>query len=176
MKQCFKHHAANSLTGLGLLFAIITAILLLFDGPLWFAISIVFICAIIDGLDGWLARQLNAVSTLGRYLDVGHDMIAFGIVPAFIVLRIFDGLQPLLLSMVSIYVFAMAFRLIRSLRYNSPETLYGLPAPLAGMAVALGCGVIMREVDALCLIWLLILIVVMVVPFKINRPWLTPTR
>lgn len=170
MKPYIKHHAANSVTGFGLLLAIFAVIHVLSDRAVWVAILVVCICAVLDGLDGWVARRLNAVSSLGRFLDAGHDMLAFGIVPVLIALRTLDRAPGLVLGVLGVYVCAMAFRLIRALRRNTPETLYGLPAPFAGVAVTLGCGLIMHHHDALCMGFLVLVIVFMVVPFKIKRP------
>ena len=173
MKSYFKYHTANSVTGLGLLLSTFAVIHVLLDRVVWVAILVVVICAFLDGLDGWVARRMNAASPLGRFLDAGHDMIAFGIVPVLVIVRTFDSTPRMLIAVLGFYVCAMAFRLIRALRRNTPEIFYGLPAPLAGLAVTLGCGLIIRNHEPLCMGSLLLVIFFMIVPLKITRPWLT---
>ena len=43
---------------------------------------LIFICLLLDSLDGLIARYLNTVSEFGKQLDSFSDMIAFGVAPA----------------------------------------------------------------------------------------------
>tara|TARA_B100001250_G_C19653796_1_gene723922 strand:- start:48 stop:725 length:678 start_codon:yes stop_codon:yes gene_type:complete len=42
---------------------------------------LIFICLLLDSLDGSVARSLNTVSVFGKHLDSFSDMIAFGVAP-----------------------------------------------------------------------------------------------
>lgn len=52
-----------------------------------FELSVAFIllAALIDGMDGRLARMLNATSTFGAHLDSLSDFVSFGVVPALVI-------------------------------------------------------------------------------------------
>jgi cardiolipin synthase len=41
----------------------------LYGGNYWTALALVAVCAVSDGLDGWLAKRFNWTSHLGRILD-----------------------------------------------------------------------------------------------------------
>src|ERR1041384_5677894 len=47
----------------------------LFSADYWTALALVFVCAVSDGLDGWLAKRFNWTSHLGRILDPLADKL-----------------------------------------------------------------------------------------------------
>jgi cardiolipin synthase len=47
----------------------------LYSGEYWLALGLVFICAVSDGLDGWLAKRFNWTSHLGKILDPLADKL-----------------------------------------------------------------------------------------------------
>jgi len=47
----------------------------LYGGNYWQALALVAVCAISDGLDGWLAKRFNWTSHLGRILDPLADKL-----------------------------------------------------------------------------------------------------
>jgi cardiolipin synthase len=47
----------------------------LYDANYWTALALVAVCAISDGLDGWLAKRFNWTSHLGRILDPLADKL-----------------------------------------------------------------------------------------------------
>ena len=107
-----------------------------------FAIIAIIIAAVIDGLDGRIARLIKGTSKVGKELDSLTDMISFGVAPAFIMyfwklneLGRFGWLVCL------IYVICVALRLARfnvntggepSWRDNFFE---GVPSPAGGILV-----------------------------------------
>ena len=107
-----------------------------------FAIIAIILAAIIDGLDGRIARLIKGTSKVGKELDSLTDMISFGVAPAFIMY--FWKLNTLgrfgwLLCL--IYVICVALRLARfnvntgqapSWRDNFFE---GVPSPAGGILV-----------------------------------------
>jgi cardiolipin synthase len=47
----------------------------LYSGKYWLALALVFVCAVSDGLDGWLAKRFNWTSHLGKILDPLADKL-----------------------------------------------------------------------------------------------------
>ncbi len=94
------------------------AILHIFKGEVTIACLLVFIAGVIDFLDGFVARLLNAQSDIGLQLDSLADVVTFGVVPGLIMYQL----------LASTY----------QLKLNAPETsnLYYLPAFLLSCAGA----------------------------------------
>ena len=63
----------------------ITSIKLAMDGNFGFAVLFVIVAAILDGLDGRVARMIKGTSDFGKELDSLTDFVSFGIAPVFIV-------------------------------------------------------------------------------------------
>jgi CDP-diacylglycerol--serine O-phosphatidyltransferase len=63
----------------------LTGVRFAIDGRWEFAAGAIIIAAILDGLDGRMARMLNAQSDFGAQLDSLSDFVAFGVAPAFII-------------------------------------------------------------------------------------------
>ena len=131
----------NMLTLIGVCIGL-TSIRFALDGRFEFAVIAIILAALIDGLDGRIARLINATSKVGKELDSLTDMISFGVAPAFIMY--FWKLNTLgrfgwLLCL--IYVICVALRLARfnintgqapSWRDNFFE---GVPSPAGGILV-----------------------------------------
>ena len=131
----------NMLTLIGVCIGL-TSIRFALDGRFEFAVIAIIFAALIDGLDGRIARLINATSKVGKELDSLTDMISFGVAPAFIMY--FWKLNTLgrfgwLLCL--IYVICVALRLARfnvktghapSWRDNFFE---GVPSPAGGILV-----------------------------------------
>lgn len=73
----------NIVTILGLCIGI-TSIRYALDGKWTMAVGLIVIAAILDGIDGRLARLLNSTSKFGAELDSLVDVINFGVAPALI--------------------------------------------------------------------------------------------
>jgi len=63
----------------------ISSIKFAMDGNFTFAILFLVVAAILDGLDGRVARLIKGTSDFGKELDSLTDFVSFGIAPAFIV-------------------------------------------------------------------------------------------
>jgi CDP-diacylglycerol--serine O-phosphatidyltransferase len=74
----------NLVTLIGLC-AGLTALRLAFADRFEPAAALIVLAATIDGLDGLLARKLNAASSFGAELDSLSDFVCFGVAPALIV-------------------------------------------------------------------------------------------
>ena len=131
----------NMLTLIGVCIGL-SSIRFALDGKFEFAIIAIMFAALIDGLDGRIARLIKGTSKVGKELDSLTDMISFGVAPAFIMY--FWKLNTLgrfgwLLCL--IYVICVALRLARfnvntgqapSWRDNFFE---GVPSPAGGILV-----------------------------------------
>ncbi|UWQ22571.1 CDP-diacylglycerol--serine O-phosphatidyltransferase [Jannaschia sp. W003] len=76
----------NLVTILGLS-AGLTSIRFSIDATLWLAAGLLIFAALIDALDGMLARRLDAASPMGAELDSLSDFVCFGVAPALLVYR-----------------------------------------------------------------------------------------
>ena len=131
----------NMLTLIGVCIGL-TSIRFALDGKFEFAIIAVIFAALIDGLDGRIARLIKGTSKVGKELDSLTDMISFGVAPAFIMyfwklntLGRFGWLVCL------IYVICVALRLARFNvnSYQEPSWrdnfFEGVPSPAGGILV-----------------------------------------
>jgi CDP-diacylglycerol---serine O-phosphatidyltransferase len=80
----FLHLLPNLVTILGLC-AGLTAIRFAFEQRFEVAALLIIFAAVIDGLDGLLARKLKAQSSFGAELDSLSDFLCFGVAPALVV-------------------------------------------------------------------------------------------
>jgi len=62
----------------------LTAIRMAIEGRLEYAIAAIVLAAILDGLDGRLARLLQSTSRFGAELDSLADFVNFGVAPGFV--------------------------------------------------------------------------------------------
>ena len=131
----------NMLTLIGVCIGL-TSIRFALDGKFELAIIAIIFAALIDGLDGRIARLIKGTSKVGKELDSLTDMISFGVAPAFIMF--FWKLNTLgrfgwLLCL--IYVICVALRLAR-FNVNSNQDpswrdnfFEGVPSPAGAILV-----------------------------------------
>ena len=74
---------ANLLTSMNLICGMLS-ILFCFSGQLSFAVYAIFLGALFDFADGFVARKLGLMSDLGKQLDSLSDLITFGVAPGFL--------------------------------------------------------------------------------------------
>ncbi|WP_127584074.1 CDP-diacylglycerol--serine O-phosphatidyltransferase [Paenibacillus koleovorans] len=135
-----------SMFTVGNLFLGIVAIILAFNsGPdntnAELAAIMVIVAMLLDGLDGRVARALNAQSEFGKELDSLSDVISFGVAPAFIMYVVaFQELNMAALAWIVTAVFPICGAL-RLARFNVitntvPGYFIGLPIPAAGSVLS----------------------------------------
>jgi CDP-diacylglycerol--serine O-phosphatidyltransferase len=91
-----------------------TAIRFAVNGKFEYAVFVIIVAGIFDGLDGRLARLLKATSSFGAELDSLSDFISFGAAPAVMLyLWTMAGLQSIGWAMVLFYAVCCALRLAR---------------------------------------------------------------
>ncbi|GAB2695621.1 CDP-diacylglycerol--serine O-phosphatidyltransferase [Paenibacillus thermoaerophilus] len=120
----------------GNLFLGIVAIILAFTEQAELASIMVIVAMLLDGLDGRVARALNAQSEFGKELDSLSDVISFGVAPAFIMYVVaFQDLSsaPTAWIVTAIFPICGALRLARfNVIEGVPGYFIGLPIPAAG--------------------------------------------
>ncbi|MBW7455380.1 CDP-diacylglycerol--serine O-phosphatidyltransferase [Paenibacillus sepulcri] len=123
------------------LFLGIVAIILVFpeNSKPEIAAMMVIIAMLMDGVDGRVARALNAQSEFGKELDSLSDVISFGVAPAFIMYSV--AFQEL--SSAAAWIITALFPIcgaLRLARFNvissMPGYFIGLPIPAAGGVLA----------------------------------------
>ena len=62
----------------------LTAIRMAIEGRLEYAIGAIVLAAVLDGLDGRIARMLQSTSRFGAELDSLADFVNFGVAPGFV--------------------------------------------------------------------------------------------
>lgn len=137
-----KQHIPNTVTCLNL-FSGCLGIVFAFNGELHFAAYAILISAVLDFLDGMLARWLKAYSEIGKQLDSLADMVSFGVLPAVTIYQIFL-LSPQTApysSFLNYSAFLIAvFSAIRLAKFNidtrQTENFIGLPTPANSLLIA----------------------------------------
>ncbi|EPG75117.1 CDP-diacylglycerol-serine O-phosphatidyltransferase [Leptospira fainei serovar Hurstbridge str. BUT 6] len=118
------------------------------NGPQAYILSGFFIllAAICDGLDGMVARALDATSELGADLDSLADLTAFGIAPGFLFYNMVlseykidvfgkEDLFPIGMLLAAVFPICAAYRLARFNVAHDPSSFTGLPSPVAGVTI-----------------------------------------
>lgn len=158
-------HIPNFFTLLNLIFGCIAIVLMLQTGEtivllentgatqvllperIWQGSLFLFAAAIIDFLDGFLARMFKAASEMGKQLDSLSDVVSFGVAPGVILYQLLrlsyaqeaGGLDVSILAFLPAFIFtaAVAWRLAKfNLATNQTYGFIGVPSPAAGLFVA----------------------------------------
>ncbi len=143
--QSFNRLIPNMLTLLALC-AGVTAMRYGLDGKWESAVIAILVAAILDGLDGRIARALGATSRFGAELDSLSDFVSFGVAPGFVIyLWSLQGAGGLGWALALLYAVCCALRLARfNTRLDSVDSkpawasnfFEGVPAPgAAGLAL-----------------------------------------
>ena len=127
---------ANLLTSASLAAGVV-AVLLVSAGELGAAAALVAAGAVIDGLDGVVARRLRLCGRFGGNLDSLADMVTFGVAPAFMLHEgplastpVFGG------AACTAFVLGGAWRLARFPLVEQHRYWVGLPIPAAGLVAS----------------------------------------
>jgi len=112
------------------------------EGKFEMAVTLVVAAAIIDGMDGRIARFLNSTSTFGAQLDSLSDFLCFGVAPVLVTyLWKLHTLKGLGWALVLFFSVCCALRLARFNTNLSEESrepwemqfFVGIPSPAGGM-------------------------------------------
>jgi len=113
-----------------------------FDEKFTLSIIAIIVAAIIDGLDGRIARLIQGTTKIGKELDSLTDVISFGVAPAFIMyFWKLNELGRVGWFICLIYVVCVALRLARFNVNSGKEPSWrdnffeGVPSPAGGVLV-----------------------------------------
>lgn len=112
----------------------------------WAGICI-FIAALIDFIDGFIARLFKATSEIGKQLDSLSDAVSFGVAPSIILYQLLrmgfaqqpEGFQTGFIFLVPAVIMACAaaYRLARfNVSSDQQHSFKGVPVPATGIVVA----------------------------------------
>jgi CDP-diacylglycerol--serine O-phosphatidyltransferase len=141
----FRVIAPNLITLIALCLGL-TAIRLAYEGRLEPAVIAIVVAALLDGVDGRLARFLKGTSRFGAELDSLADFLNFGVAPALVLHSfILHDVKALGWTVALIFAIAMALRLARfNVMIEDPDRpewkkdfFVGMPAPAGAGAVLL---------------------------------------
>ncbi|MEI9957304.1 MAG: CDP-diacylglycerol--serine O-phosphatidyltransferase [Ferruginibacter sp.] len=107
----------------------------------------IFAAAVIDFLDGFVARLINATSEMGKQLDSLSDVVSFGVAPSVILYQLLrisfikeeNGLETSMAWLLPAFIVACAgaYRLARfNLDTTQSYGFKGVPIPAAGLLIA----------------------------------------
>ena len=107
----------------------------------------IFLAAVVDFLDGFVARLFKATSKMGEQLDSLSDMVSFGVAPGMILYQLLrlsyaqeeNGLDVSVISLLPAFIFtaAAAWRLAKfNISTDQSDSFRGVPAPSAGLLIA----------------------------------------
>lgn len=114
---------------------------------IWMASLFIGLAAVIDFLDGFVARLLQAGSEMGKQLDSLSDLVSFGVAPGMIIYQFLrlsvakgeDGLDASVIWLMPAFLLpcAAAWRLARFNLDNSQSYSFkGMPVPTVGLFFA----------------------------------------
>jgi CDP-diacylglycerol---serine O-phosphatidyltransferase len=114
---------------------------------IWLAPLFIGLAALVDFLDGFLARLLKQVSPLGRELDSLADVVSFGVAPGMIIYQLLrmsfmrqeDGADISMVWLLPAFILpcAAAYRLaVFNLDTSQSKSFKGVPVPAVGLMVA----------------------------------------
>ena len=114
---------------------------------LWMASLFIGIAALVDFLDGFVARLFNASSEMGKQLDSLADVVSFGVAPSMIIYQFLrmsfasneGGIDTSIFLLAPAFIMAAAGA-YRLARFNIDTTqqygFKGVPIPAAGLLIA----------------------------------------
>lgn len=114
---------------------------------IWLASLFIGLAAIVDFLDGFVARFFNATSEMGKQLDSLADLVSFGVAPGIIIYQFLrlsyageeNGIEISMLALGPAFILpcAAAWRLARFNLDNSQSFGFkGMPVPAVGIFFA----------------------------------------
>jgi len=145
----------NMLTLIGVCIGL-SSIKFALDGKFELSIGAIIFAALIDGLDGRIARLIKGTSKVGKELDSLTDVISFGVAPSFIMyFWSLNNLGKFGWLLCLIYVVCVTLRLAR-FNVNSNEEpswkdnfFEGVPSPAGGILVLMPLIFSLSEFDFL---------------------------
>ncbi len=121
----------------------ISSIKFALDGNYGFAVLFIIVAAILDGLDGRVARMIKGTSEFGKELDSLTDFVSFGVAPVFVIyfweLNEFGRIGWLIVLLFSVCcVLRLARFNLTKFDYNEEWKMnffQGIPSPAGGCLI-----------------------------------------
>ncbi|MCK9305831.1 MAG: CDP-diacylglycerol--serine O-phosphatidyltransferase [Bacteroidales bacterium] len=143
-------HIPNFFTSLNLLLGTI-AIVYSFKGLQLFAVYLILAASILDFVDGFAARVLNAYSKMGKELDSLADLVSFGLAPSILLYYRYDqfighqisgGYDTIYMELLQfvplLITVASALRLAKfNTDESQSETFSGMPTPANAILIGM---------------------------------------
>ena len=148
-----------SLITLANLFLGFLSILIIQRGYMIMGCNLIMIAAILDSLDGKLARKIGVASSFGKEIDSLADLISFCLAPSFLIFNLFYYSHSIDYRMSDLLFFYLAIissfpvlmGAIRLARFNishseENQSLYfiGLPSPMAAISI---CSIVLLKIE-----------------------------
>ncbi|MFC5732345.1 CDP-diacylglycerol--serine O-phosphatidyltransferase [Cytobacillus gottheilii] len=165
----FRSQIANIFTLLNLSSGSIACIFIM-NEQISIGILFIVLAALLDFLDGMLARKLQIQSEFGKQLDSMSDIISFGIAPALLLYQgiLYEfGVTGMVFTMM--YTCCGAIRLARYHLIHQDEYFIGLPITAAGLFAALSMLMILHIPPVFYLSFTIILSFMMVSTMKVKK-------
>jgi CDP-diacylglycerol--serine O-phosphatidyltransferase len=109
------------------------ALLLMAEGQVKLATSLLLLATVLDFFDGALARMAGHGSSFGKELDSLADLVSFGVAPAYLAYIAQTGPSQLVVGAVSLmFVFCGAWRLALFNVTESGRDFRGMPITIGG--------------------------------------------
>ena len=128
----------------------------------WYAWLYIFPAVVFDFLDGKVARKTKA-NEFGKQLDSLADTVSFVVAPTIVLM--FANFSLLVTIASALYVCCGLWRLAKFNLQKDKGNYYGLPSPVAAVAVL----VVNAFFAMLAPFALLVVGIAMVAPFKLNK-------
>lgn len=133
-----KQHIPNALTSLNLASGM-AGILFVLDGQLDYGAYMIFLAAVFDFLDGFVARLLKVSSEIGKQLDSLADMVTFGVLPAFILFSLIESNSDNIYLPYTAFLVGI-FSALRLAKFNidlrQSDRFIGVPTPANALLIS----------------------------------------
>lgn len=106
------------------------AIMFIFSNNLLYACILMVACALVDFMDGFIARKMHQPSEFGKMLDSLADVVSFAVAPAVFMLSYLTGPVPYVIC--AVFIFAGLLRLARYCVISLNEYV-GMPITMNGL-------------------------------------------
>lgn len=133
-----KKHIPNALTSLNLLCGMVGIVFVL-DGDISWGAYLIFLAALFDFLDGFVARILRVHSEIGKQLDSLADLVTFGVLPSFILFQmVSENTDSEILPYITLVV--GIFSALRLAKFNvdtrQSDKFIGVPTPANALLIS----------------------------------------
>ena len=144
----------HSLITLANLFLGFLSILYIQKGEIQFGCNLILIAAILDSLDGKLARKIGISSEFGKEIDSLADLISFCLAPSFLIFNVFYSFDKEIAEVLFLYLaiissFPVLMGAIRLARFNvghnqesKQDYFIGLPSPMSAITI---CSIVLLK-------------------------------